>query len=177
LPIELSATLLSTAHLLGFVHDISARIQAEARASELEAIFEAMTEGVVVFDARGEVRYTNAAYRSLMALEADFDPSLLQLDQRFEWLAVRDLAGRTLPREQLASQQVLRGDRLSGTHAMDFICRTRKGTDIIVNISGTPVRDAVGQIVGGVTVLRDVNRQRSLNFQHARRGRSTPVAE
>src|SRR6266699_2507393 len=63
--------------------------EAQARTAELEAIFEAMTEGVIVCDARGEVRYINAAYRSLLALEEDADPSLLQLDHRIEWLAFR----------------------------------------------------------------------------------------
>jgi PAS domain S-box-containing protein len=65
--------------------------EAQARTAELEATFEAMTEGVIVCDARGEIRYTNPAYRSLLALEEDADPSVLLLDNRFEWLALRDL--------------------------------------------------------------------------------------
>src|SRR5258708_4138025 len=68
--------------------------QLEARASELEATFEAMTEGVSICDARGEIRYTNAAYRSLMALEEDADPSLLQLYKRTEGQAVAAPAAR-----------------------------------------------------------------------------------
>jgi len=143
----------------------AARAEAEARAAELSAIFEAMTDGVTVFDARGEIRYTNAAYRSMMALEEDADSSLLQLDNRFEWLAARDLEGRPLPKEQLAALRVLRGEHLSGAHAMDFICCTRKGADMIVNVSGAPIRDAAGQIVGGVVVFRDVTGQRQLEQQ------------
>jgi PAS domain S-box-containing protein len=139
--------------------------QLEARASELEATFEAMTEGVSICDARGEIRYTNAAYRSLMALEKDADPSLLQLDQRIEWLAFRDMAGRPLPKEQLPTLRVLRGERLSGTHRMDALCHTYKGEDIILNISGAPIRDAAGQIVGGVVVFRDVTERRQLEQQ------------
>lgn len=139
--------------------------QLETRAAELTATFEAMTEGVVVCDARGEVLYTNAAYRSLMALEEDADPSLLHLDTRFVWLAPRDLEGRPLPKEQLATLRVLRGERLSGTHALDLMCRTREGTDIIVNVSGAPIRDVTGQIVGGVVVLRDVTERYRLEQQ------------
>jgi PAS domain S-box-containing protein len=139
--------------------------ESQARASELTAIFEAMTEGVIVCDARGEIRYTNAAYRSLLALEEDADPSLLQLDQRFEWLVLRDLEGRPLPKEQMASQRVLRGERLSNTNMMDFMCRTRKGEDIILNASGAPIRAVAGQIVGGVVVFRDVTGQRHLEQQ------------
>jgi len=139
--------------------------QLEARASELEATFEAMTEGVSICDARGEIRYTNAAYRSLMALEKDADPSLLQLDKRIEWQALRDMEGRPLPKEQLPTPRVLRGERLSGTHRMDALCHTFKGEDIILNISGAPIRDVTGQIVGGVVVFRDVTERRRLEQQ------------
>ena len=142
-----------------------AKQDVEMRASELEAIFEAMTEGVIVYDARGAIRYTNAAYRSLLELEEDADPSVLQLDHRFTWLAVRDLQGRPLPKEQFASLRVLRGERLSHTNEMDFICSTRKGAELMLNASGAPLRDAAGQIVGGVLVFRDVTGRRQLEQQ------------
>ena len=138
---------------------------AQARASELTAIFEAMIETVIVSDTRGEIRYTNPAYRSTLALEEDADPSLLLLDTRFEWLALRDLEGRLLPKEHMPVMRVLRGERLSGTHAIDLLCRTRKGEDIIHNFSGAPIRDAAGQIVGGVVVSRDVTGQYRLEQQ------------
>src|SRR5260221_3484461 len=139
--------------------------QLEARTAELEATFEAMTEGVIVCDDRGEIRYTNPAYRSLVALEEDANSSVLHLDRRFEWLAPRDLEGRPLPKEQLAALRVLRGEHLSNTNIMDFLCRTRKGEDIILNASGAPIRDAAGQIVGGVVVFRDVTGRRRLEQQ------------
>ena len=136
--------------------------EAQVRSAELEAIFEAMTEGVIVCDARGEIRYTNSAYRSLMALEDNADPSVLSLNSRIKWMALRDLEGRPLPKEQHPQQRVLRGERLSGTHRMDALCHTYKGEDIILNISGAPIRDAAGQIVGGVVVFRDVTGRRRL---------------
>jgi PAS domain S-box-containing protein len=142
-----------------------AQREAEARAAELGATFEAMADGISVCDARGEIRYINATLRTLLALEEDADPSLLQLDNLFAWLDVRDLEGRPLPREQLTVLRVLRGERLSGTHAMDFLCRTRQGEDIILNISGAPIRDGAGQIVGGVMVNRDMTGRRRLELQ------------
>ncbi len=139
--------------------------EAQARTAELEAIFEAMIETVIVSDARGEIRYTNPAYRTTLALEEDADPSLLLLDTRFEWLALRDTEGRLLPKEHMPVMRVLQGERLSGTHTIDLVCRTRKGEDIIHNFSGAPIRDAAGQIVGGVVVSRDVTGQYRLKQQ------------
>jgi len=136
--------------------------EAQTQAMELTAIFEAMTEGVTVCDARGEIRYTNAACRSLLELEEDADPSALQLDNRFAWLYPRDLEGRLLPKEQLPGLRVLRGERLSGIHSMEGICRTRKGEDLILSASGAPIRDAAGQIIGGVVVFRDVTERHQL---------------
>jgi PAS domain S-box-containing protein len=138
---------------------------AQARASELEAILEAIADGVTMCDSRGEIRYSNPAYRSLLELEEDVDPSLLQLDTRFEWLAPRDLEGRPLAKEQFAALRVLGGERLSGPRAMDFICRTRKGADIIVNVSGAPIRDAASRVVGGVIAYRDMTERRRLEQQ------------
>jgi len=183
LSVRTTANLLSNGHLLLTIRDISGRIQAEeerarilareqaaraeaeARAAELSATLEAMTEGISVCDARGEIRYTNAAYRSLLALEEDADPSLLQLDHRFAWLATRDLEGRPLPKEHMPVLRVLRGERLSGAHTLDLLCRTYKGEDIIVNVSGTPIRDAAGRIVGGVVMFRDVTWRHRLGQQ------------
>jgi PAS domain S-box-containing protein len=143
----------------------AARAEAEARAAELSAIFEAITDGLAIYDAQGAIRYTNPAYRRMLALEEDADPSLFQLDNRIEWMAVRDLKGRPIPREQLAVLRVLQGERLAGTPGMDAICRTHKGEDLIINFSGAPIRDSTGKIQGGVMVFRDMTARRNLERQ------------
>jgi PAS domain S-box-containing protein len=142
-----------------------AQQEAERQAAELSAIFEAMTDGVFVCDGRGDIYYTNAAYRALLELEGDADPSVLKLDKRFKWLALHDLQGKPLPKEQFPILRVLRGERLSGAHTMDLLGHTYKGADRILNVSGAPIRDAAGQITGGVIVYRDVTERHSLEQQ------------
>ncbi len=135
----------------------AARAEVEARAAELTATFEAITDGVAIYDAKGVICYTNPAYRRFFAREEEADPSRLHLDNHFEWLGMRDMEGRPLSREQFAA--------LWGARARDFLCCARAGENIILNISGAPTRDATGQMMGGVMVFRDVTEQRRLEQQ------------
>src|SRR6266700_4035029 len=116
------------------------------------------TEFPVRVDRRGdgvlEEAYYNFVYQPLRTAQGDI-----------EWLAFRDLEGRPLPKEQLPVLRVLQGECLSSTHRMDCMCRTRKGEDLILNVSGAPIRDAAGQIAGGVVVFRDVTGQRHIEQQ------------
>ena len=139
--------------------------EAEARASELDAIFEAMTDGVVVSNSEGQARHTNAAFRTFFNLQADTDPESLLAHKRNAGAIPRDLEGRPLPKDQWAIFRVLRGERLSGTNTMDLMCHTGEEQDMYFNASGAPIRDAAGQIVGGVVVFRDVTERRLLEQQ------------
>src|SRR6266702_630742 len=139
--------------------------EAEARASELDAIFEAMTDGVVVSNSEGQARHTNAAFRTFFNLQADTDPESLLAHKRNAGAIPRDLEGRPLPKDQWAISRVLRGERLSGTNTMDLMCHTGEEQDMYFNASGAPIRDAAGQIVGGVVVFRDVTERRLLEQQ------------
>jgi len=54
---------------------------------------------------------------------------------------------------------------LRGSSAADILLRTVDGQDIVLNASGAPVRDAEGNIVGGVLIGRDVTQRRRLEQQ------------
>jgi len=142
-----------------------ARQEAETRASELAAIFEAMTDGVVVSNSEGQARHTNAAFRAFFNLQADTDPESLLAHKRNAGAIPRDLEGRPLPKDQWAISRVLHGERLSGTNTMDLMCRTSEEQDMYFNASGAPIFDDAGQIVGGVVVFRDVTERRLLEQQ------------
>jgi PAS domain-containing protein len=58
-----------------------AKQEAEARANQMASIFEAMADGVVVYDRDGRIQYTNAAFRALFALNINADSALLPLDE------------------------------------------------------------------------------------------------
>lgn len=136
--------------------------EAAVRVSELETIFEAITDGIVVCDSKGQIQHTNPEFRRLFSLEKAAGTQLSLLEERGQWLALRDLEGMVLPQEHWPLLRVLRGERLSGTGAMDLLSSTREGKDIFVNVSGAPIIETSGQITGGVAVFRDVTERRYL---------------
>jgi PAS domain S-box-containing protein len=137
---------------------------AEARANQLSAIFEAITDGVAVCDREGRIKYTNAAFRALFAPNIDADLPLLLHEQGI-WADPADLEGRALSQDQWPLSRILRGESLSGLQTMDLICRNRAGQNLFLNVSGTPICDEAGQIVGGVVVYRDVTERHRLEQQ------------
>ncbi len=145
-----------TAHKQQIANEQGARAEAESQANQLAVIFEAMTDGVGVCDQQGRIKHTNSAFRTLFSLAADSDPTLLYPDERAVWSIPRDLEGKLLPREQWPLFRVLRGENLSSPQTMKLICRTHSGQDLLLDVSGTPLRNATGEIVGGVAVYRDM---------------------
>jgi PAS domain S-box-containing protein len=146
--------------------DITARWQLERQvveqASQLEAIFEAISDGVLVHDAQGRVLRMNTAYRDLLRLEAAPDYAALPLRERVQRLVVKDDQGQLIPEAQWVSHRLLRGEALGGENAQDAVVRALDGRIVELNTTGAAIRDSDNQIVGAVLVLRDVTARRRL---------------
>ena len=129
--------------------------ESQLQANDLEAIVEAITDLVIVFDGADRVRRVNKAVR-------DFGGPHSTVEAGRRSLNFVDLQGQPLPRERLVSTRVLRGETITGADAVDELAHTEAGREVFFNISGAPVRDPEGRIVGGVLVLRDVTERRRL---------------
>lgn len=139
--------------------------EAEARASQLEAIFEAMADAVLVFDADGHVLKVNAVDTEAFGTSARPDVNHLALNERGRLFDLRDAQGQPLTEAEWPSTHVLQGEVFSGARAPDVLFRTLDGRDRLFNVAGAPVRDAEGTIVGGVLIRRDVTERRRLERQ------------
>jgi signal transduction histidine kinase len=141
---------------------------AVAQASQLEATFEAIADGIMVFDAEGRVVRSNPAARHLLEMEG-FPPGFfsMPIETLAEALQPRDARGRPLEHERLPVQRVLHGETLTGHDAVDVLYRLPSGRDILLNISGAPVRDEGAEISGAVCVYRDVTERRRLEDERA----------
>ena len=147
-------------------HDISALHQTEReralRASELEAAFESITDGIFLFDRNLQVIRINSAGRDLLAIENPSDYLALTADERMAILAMRDEFGQLLTNEQWPMSRILRGEVLKGSTTCDIIIRTLDGRDLELSVSGAPVRNTEGDLIGALCICRDVTERRQL---------------
>jgi PAS domain S-box-containing protein len=131
--------------------------QAQEQANQLEAIFEAMTDGVFVLDADGRVTRMNPAAQSLFG-RALGEAVPETAEDRTRGLNLRDSSGQLLLAGELPTSRLLRGDVLAGPTALTLQLRTHDGHERIVSLTGGPLQDAGGYQMGAVGVFRDVTR-------------------
>ncbi len=136
--------------------------EAEARASELEATFATMTDGVFVADRQGNRVRINQAFRRLMGLEQSSDSVGISPSERSVLFDIRDAKGQPVPPERLPAARILHGEVLEGASAMDLTLRALDGREVEANVTGAPVRTTEDGIVGAVAVYRNVTEQRNL---------------
>ncbi|HEX9414395.1 MAG TPA: PAS domain S-box protein, partial [Ktedonobacterales bacterium] len=96
-----------------------ARAQAERQAEELARVFETVTDGVAVYDQRGQEVRTNAALHRLLGLDmAPPEYAQMSLHERMALFAARDERGRPLAQNEGPLPRALAG--VAGAEAMDM---------------------------------------------------------
>ena len=139
--------------------------EAAARASQLQAVFEAMSESVLVFDNDERILQRNAADRQLFRFENEPET----LAQHRTLIRLRGEDGQPIPHGRLSSLRALNGELVNDPHAPDVMVFTSEGGDRLLNVTAAPIRDAEGRIGGGVMVMRDVTERRMLEREMAER--------
>lgn len=142
------------------IEELAAR--ARRRAEELDAVFEAMAEAVVVYDATGRpVRANRAALESYGA-----DPVLVSREETARSLSIRHPDGRPVKAEDLPSSRALRGEQVSG---QQFLFTNAQAQELTIVASASPLR-ADGQVTGAVAVWHDVSERERLLAEVQRQG-------
>lgn len=137
----------------------------------LEAIFGAMTEGVVIYDLDGHIAWANQAMNRLLGVGA-------ARTYAFPLSAERG-AGIKMPATgdvNVLAGGVPQASTLPG-QLPDTVSRDRDGADICVHepdghdswfrVTGGPLRDASGAIFGTVAIYRDVTGYQQLKREYA----------
>ncbi len=145
------------------VRALVAEREAVLRANQLEATFEAMNDGMVVYTRQGQLLHTNAATRRLFGLGALPSNDEVRLRQELLLQVVqRDEQGRLLSEKQRPLSRLLAGEVLTGTQATDVCVQTPDERQVVLNMSGAPIRNEAGTIERAVLIFRDVTARRRL---------------
>jgi PAS domain S-box-containing protein len=139
-----------------------AHAEAAARGAQLQAVLDAMTDGVVVYDRAGRGTYANPALRAGSAPHVPPDYGRLSLPERAAVVRMRTPAGEVVPEDELPQARLLRGETLAGAASPDLLADTPDGRTLTVRYAGSPLRDEAGAVTGAVMVLRDVTEERRL---------------
>ena len=122
------------------------------QAAELDAVIEAMPDGVYVYDTTARLVRVNDRGAAL----AGFTPD--QMEQPVEELGVRNapihLDGSPLALDEYPMFRALQGETFSNERYI--IHRPTAGDEVVLQHSGAPIRDASGQITGAVLVAGEV---------------------
>jgi PAS domain S-box-containing protein len=139
--------------------------QVAEQASQIEAIFEAMSDGMAVFDVQGNFVRANRALQQLQGFEAEGNITTLPVSERAQRMLLYDVQGQPVQAKEWPHWRVLRGEPLSGASSQDLRVRTLDGREIWISTTGAPIRGADGQVKGVVLITRDVTGRRALEQQ------------
>lgn len=122
------------------------------QAAELDAIIEAMADGVYVYDTNANLVRVNERGAAMAGFTLD------QMGMPVEDLdilsAPRHLDGTPLAPEEYPVFQALQGRTIA--HSRYIIRRPETGEEVAIQNSAAPIRDASGQITGAVVVSGDI---------------------
>jgi PAS domain S-box-containing protein len=139
---------------------VVASLEAASRAGRLETMFESLADGLLVYDASGRIIRMNGALRRLLALDRDPVYDERPAEERMALVHLRDASGRPLTFEEWSVTRILRGETLTDAAMVSMIVRALDGRDIHMSVSGAPIRDAAGNVIGGIQIMRDVTERR-----------------
>jgi PAS domain S-box-containing protein len=141
--------------------DITERKRIEDREKEhqaqLEATFQAMRDGVLVFDLEGRLVLANESNARILgyANVEDLRRNLAYYTQSYE---LRYLDGGVVPADRWPIARVIQGETISEVELLSR--RLDNGKEWVFSFSGQPIRDATGKQVLATIVTRDVTLQK-----------------
>lgn len=126
----------------------------------LEAILEAMTDAVFVYDQQGRIVKMNMAAQTILARTSPPGTATLPVWERHARTMITNAEGQLLSPEQLPMTRIIQGERLTPDQAAEMRIPTLDGGALDINVTGGPLRDASGQIIGAVSIARDITKQK-----------------
>ena len=145
------ALAIEKANLLAEAHHAAAL--ATERANTLDAVFNAMTEGIIGLDMTGRVLVSNRTASHFLGVPPRAHGQLTYYLKRNP---IYTLQGRPIPPENFPLSCALRGERVRGER---FITRRADGSERSVEVNIAPLYDSEASQIGIVSAFRDITEQ------------------
>lgn len=133
---------------------VLARQRIELLVQEMDAVFGAMTDGVILYDERGVIARVNAGAIATYG----FDPTGLHFSELIEKTAMRLGDGESMSPDLMPAAQALAGEVVVNAR---FRFKGADARERTVLVSCSPLR-STGRITGAVAVWRDVTEREEL---------------
>ncbi len=130
--------------------------EAQRRAAERDAIFQAMANPVIIYNTRQKPISANPAALEALGLALSDKAAGPKLAAALQRMNLRRDDGRPVAAESAPAQRALRGEIVRNEH---YIVADKNGQDRFVLISCAPFRVA-GRIAGAISIWHDVTEQR-----------------
>lgn len=148
-----------------------AHAEALSRTRQLEAIFESITDGIIVCDSSRHIIQVNAATVQIFRPLLDEYPGCFHypFEDIIELLQAFDEQGHRFSVEQWPLVRLLNGEDLRGSNIVEMHLIFPNGQDVYLSYSGSPLRDQDEHIIGAVLAIRDVTERRRMEhrIQHS----------
>ena len=128
---------------------IAAKELAEKTLAQFRANIDSMSEGMYVVDTDGKRLLTNPAYFHIHGFDPGGSPDAISpLLERY------DLNDKLIPAEDWSVSRALRGEIV--VQRQQRVRRIDTGTEVIVMVNATPVRDSSGEVIMAVVTVEDI---------------------
>ena len=126
---------------------------ATERANTLDAVFQAMTEGITVMNQDGQVLVRNNAASQFLGVPINATAQLKAFLKRYPTYT---LHGQPLTEEDFPLTRALKGERIRGER---FVTTRRDGAERVLEVNVTQMLDDMKKQIGLVSAFRDVTEQ------------------
>ncbi len=123
---------------------------ATERATTLDTVLNAMTEGIIVFDMQGQVMLHNNTYAHFAELTPNINT---HLSAYLKSHPISTFFGHTIQPEDHPLTRALRGEHIHGER---FLSKKKDGSEDAFEVNIAPLFDSHGQQIGIVSAFRDI---------------------
>lgn len=136
-----------------------------ARVAQLQAVLQALADPMIVYDKDGRIVEMNHYAEELTGYTLSSEAYAQARRDNKPLVPLFDAGGRALRPHERPVSRVLRGELFSGPSAQELWLEKPNGERAAISVTGAPMRDETGAIVGAVNIVRDVTERRRLERQ------------